>query len=339
MNIEIVPFQDKHIEEAGALLAERHRRDRLSLPELPARCEDPAVAAAAMAATWQQAGISGVAALRAGRLAGYMLGRRVIDETWGRSAWVRPAGCALALDEDAELVRTLYAALAAPWVDQGIFTHFAVLPIADPALIHAWFSLSFGIEQVHGLADLAQLDLAPSPPVPGLEIRRAGPEDRQTLGDFSDIIWRHQVQAPVWGIMLPENVAGQRTGWAELVDDPDIVVWLAFLDGEPVGCQCYWPAETADDDLLTPDGCCELSVAGTRPHARGRGVGAALTRRGLRHAREAGYRFSLADWRSTNLLAARFWPRQGFRPMAYRLVRRVDQRIAWADPSAMPPAP
>jgi hypothetical protein len=43
----------------------------------------------------------------------------------------------------------------------------------------------------------------------------------------------------------------------------------------------------------------------------------------------------LAERRSTNLLASRFWPRQGFRPIAYRLVRRVDQRIARANPSAM----
>jgi ribosomal protein S18 acetylase RimI-like enzyme len=113
---------------------------------------------------------------------------------------------------------------------------------------------------------------------------------------------------------------------------------LAFLDGEAVGCQGYWPAEPGDDDLLTPDGCCELSVAGTRPHVRGRGVGTALTHQNLRHAHEAGYDACLTDWRSTNLLAARFWPRQGFRPVAYRLVRRVDARIAWANPSAMHPS-
>ena len=335
MHIDIRPFQDHYIDAAGALLAECHRRDRLRLPELPARFENPAAATAAVAATWQQAGVSGVAALRAGRLAGYMLGRPLIDETWGRSAWVRPAGCALAPDEDAELARSLYAALAAPWVDQGIFFHFAVLPVAGAALLQAWISLSFGIEQVHALADLARLDLKPAPAAPGLEIRRAGPEDRQTLADFSDIIWRHQVQAPVWGIMLPEVVAEQRRGWAELADDANVTVWLAFLDGEAVGCQGYWPAEPGEDDLLTPDSCCELSVAGTRPHVRGRGVGTALTHHGLRQAREAGYSTCLTDWRSTNLLAARFWPRQGFRPVAYRLVRRVDARIVWATPSAM----
>jgi hypothetical protein len=89
VSIDIVPFQDEYIDDAGALLAERQQRDRLRLPELPACFEDAPVAAAAVTATWQQACASSVAALRAGRLVGYMLGRPVIDETWGRNTGVR----------------------------------------------------------------------------------------------------------------------------------------------------------------------------------------------------------------------------------------------------------
>ena len=33
----------------------------------------------------------------------------------------------------------------------------------------------------------------------------------------------------------------------------------------------------------------------------------------------------------TNLLSSRHWPGLGFSPVAYRLVRKVDPRIAWAD--------
>ncbi len=47
-------------------------------------------------------------------------------------------------------------------------------------------------------------------------------------------------------------------------------------------------------------------------------------------AHAAGYRFCETDWRGTNLLASRFWPRRGFFPAAYCLVRRVDPRMAWA---------
>jgi hypothetical protein len=255
MNIDIVSFQDKHIEQAGALLAARHRRDRLSMPELPVRFEDSAVASAAVAATWQQAGTTGVAALRAGRLAGYMLGRPLIDETWGRSAWVRPAGCALAPDEDAELARSLYAALAAPWVAQGIFSHFAVLPVADLAPINAWFGLSFGLEQVYALADLAQLDPKPAPAVPGLEIRRAGPEDRQLLADFSDIIWRHQVQAPVWGIMLPGS-------WPSSVQDG--LSWPTMptsLFGWPSSTGKRWAARATGRPSRATTTCSHLTAA------------------------------------------------------------------------------
>jgi hypothetical protein len=35
-------------------------------------------------------------------------------------------------------------------------------------------------------------------------------------------------------------------------------------------------------------------------------------------------------------LGSRFWPRRGFRPVAYRRVRRVDQRIAWANGTPVP---
>ena len=97
-----------------------------------------------------------------------------------------------------------------------------------------------------------------------------------------------------------------------------------------VGVQGYWPPESAGDYLLVPDNCVHMSVAGTRVEARGRGIGTLLTKVGLAQARAAGYRFCETDWRSTNLLASRFWPRRGFRPAAYRLVRRVDERIAWA---------
>lgn len=330
MPIDIVPFHADLIPEAGALLAQRHRRDRAVLPELPARFEDPATARAAVEATWQRPMTGGVAALSKGRLLGYLIGEIVIDHLRGRSAWVRLPGCAFAPGQSAELVRDLYAVLGRRWVAYGCFFHFALVPTADRALIDAWFALSFGVEQVHGLLDLEGLDLSAPVSLPEVEIRRAGPDDRAALAELSDIIWRHLAQAPVWGIILPEREAEFRAGYAGLVDDPTATVWLAFDQGQAVGFQCYFPAEVTDDNLLIPEQCAELSIGGTRESARGRGIGQALTRHGLAHARASGYRTCLADWRSASLLASRFWPRRGFRPVAYRLVRRIDTRIAWA---------
>lgn len=204
------------------------------------------------------------------------------------------------------------------------------MPAADAALVDVWFRLSFGLEQEYALLDLERYPQTGRPPA-GVKIRRASPADRQTLVDLSDIIWRHQTDAPVWGIHLPEQESEDHADWAALVDDPTATVWLALEQGQAIGFQCFFPAEEAADNLLTPPQCVELSVAGTRAASRGRGIGLALTRHSLTHARSRGYRHCLTDWRSTNLLASRFWPRQGFRPVAYRLVRRVDRRIAWAN--------
>ena len=89
----------------------------------------------------------------------------------------------------AQFVADLYAALAKNWVAAGCFAHFALLPTSDPALLGAWHALSFGIEQVYGLATLSRLDLDFAPPPPGVEMRpccalsgmEAGPDCPEVL--------------------------------------------------------------------------------------------------------------------------------------------------------------
>jgi hypothetical protein len=39
--------------------------------------------------------------------------------------------------------------------------------------------------------------------------------------------------------------------------------------------------------------------------------------------RETGYRTAVTDWRATNLLSSRTWPRLGFRPTFLRLFRSI----------------
>jgi ribosomal protein S18 acetylase RimI-like enzyme len=331
MRIELVPFQESLISQAGELLAQRHRRDRAIQPWLPIQFEDPALAQEAVSQELDRERSSAVAALNDGRLLGFMIGKMVLAQVWGRSAWVSLAGCALSPDQSRELVGRMYAVLGSEWEANGCFAHFAVVPAADAELVQAWFSLSFGIEQVYGLAKLDGVVEVPAvhPPV-DLSIRVAAPEDRQVLEDLSGIIWRHQTGAPVWGICLPEDQHELRQGYADLAADPDATVWLAFYKGRAAGFQCCFPADPSGKGLIVPEQCIELSVAGALPEFQGLGIGQALTRHGMAYAYEHGCRNCLTDWRSTNLLSSRFWPLLGFQPVAYRLARRIDDRIAWA---------
>lgn len=331
MSIQIIPFQSELLLQAAKLLARRYTNDRISWPQMPTRFEEPQVTQKSIEAILKRKHARGFAALETGRLVAYLIGDMVIDNVWGRSGWIRLAGCAYDLDGDVEIIRDLYAALGNQWVSYGVFSHFALIPVTDPALIQIWFSLSFGLEQTHALRDLADLNSSLPAISPTIEIRQAGPEDRQAVTEMSDVIWKTQVKAPVWGVMMPETVSEMKTGWADLVDDAGMTVWLALRDGNVVAMQGYWPADQTDDNLLIPEQCIHLGVAGTRTEERGQGIGTFLTQYGLTQARSAGYRFCEIDWRSTSPLSARFWPRQGFRPVVYRLVRRIDQRIVWAD--------
>jgi ribosomal protein S18 acetylase RimI-like enzyme len=326
--MKLIPFTDDHLPAAAELLALRHQVNRRAEPLLSARFEEPAAALKAVEAVWRQSSASGVAALAQSRLAGYMIGTAGENPVRGRHVWLLLAGHAIAPDADAELYREMYAQLAGRWVDEGHFYHLAQAPASDAAALDAWFRLTFAHEQTYGLCPL---ESGEAPPVPdGIEIRRATPDDFGLIMEHADVIARHQVASPVFGICLPEARVGWAEGWTALLADPDAFTWLAFRDGRLLSYQTYDPAPPSETDLMVPDRCVHLAVAATRPEARGQGLGGLLLALGRAHAREAGYTSCLTDWRVANLLSSRFFPRQGFRHVVYRLSRRIDPRIVWA---------
>ncbi len=327
-DIELLPFSSEMIPQAAALLAARQSRLRAIDPALPARLGSPAAAQQCLTALWSSTRAVGVAALDGSRLLAYMLGAPKSAPIWGRNAWVHSTGMALADEIDPGVVADLYAELGETWVHEGIFFHFTLTPVAEPEIMQAWFALAFGIEQVHALADLRAA--GPPPPLPaGMTIRQAMADDAGTLADFSEIIWRELLKAPVWAITLPESVAETRQGYAELATDPTVTVWMAEIDGKVVAIQGYWEPDDLDD-VLVPEKSVTLSVFSTLPEFLNQGIQSVLTRHGLAQARAAGHEYCETDWRSANRGVARTLPRLGFRPIAYRLVRRVDARIAWA---------
>ena len=331
MRVDIRPLENSDLPDAARLLARRHRSHRSVFPELPADAESDETAEAFLSAVLGREGCAGWGAFNGTQLQAYLIGETETAPLWGRSGWIRASGSAWTDDSELAHIPALYARLAEGWVSSEIFAHFAFVPASEPVALRAWFGLAFGIEHVHAVLDLRSLALPDLLAPVGVTIRLATDDDRGALAQMSDVVWRHQLEAPVWAAMLPESAEANRAGWLELLDDPTVDVWLALEQGEPVASQAYYPSEMSGEHLLGGDSTCHLAIAGTRPDARGRGIASALTRAGLEHARRRGFAFCETDWRSTNLLSSRFWPRFGFRPAFYRLHRRVDDRIAWAN--------
>ena len=318
--LEVVPFADEHLDDAGRLLAARHALQRRSEPLLPERFEDPGEARGEVAAVWATENASGAAALRGGRLVGYVVGAPRDSETSVENVWVEPAGHAA---DEAEDVRDLYGAAAARWVAEGRGRHHALVPATDPALVDAWFRLGFGQQQAQGVqAIAAELEVAVPP---GWEIREPTADDVEELIAVDLSLPAHQRASPVFSEWPLPTAEMAREEWAKTLAGDDERILIGLRDGRPLACWSTCAAELSIwyHGLTLPERASYLAFAATLPEARGSGIGVALTDAVLARARDEGYEAMVTDWRVTNLLASRFWPRRGFRPMFLRLYRSI----------------
>ena len=319
-SLKVVPFSDEHLHDAGRLLAARHARQRKAEPLLSARFEEPAAAREELEAAWRTEGASGAAAIRSGRIVGYLFAAPRDTAVWGENVWIEAAGHAVEMAED---VRDLYATAAATWFEKGRRRHYALVPSTDAELVDAWFRLGFGQQQAHGIREVSANDVR----VPeGFEIRAPREEDIEALIAIDIVLPAHMRSSPIFSEHPFPTDEALRQGWrSTLAGDEKETVLIGTLAGRPVACWSICDAELSGHHrgVARPDRACYLSFASTLPGARGSGIGVALTVASLAAAADQGYSTMVTDWRVTNLLASRFWPKRGFSTCFLRLYRAL----------------
>lgn len=314
--LDVIPFRDEHLADAGALLAERHARHRALEPLLSPAFEDEDVARAEVEKAWEAEDASGATALADGRVVGYVVGAPRPGTSWGPNVFVEPAGHAA---EDPEVVRDLYAHAAAAWVDSGATSHYAIVP-AEPPLLDAWFRLGFGQQQGLGIREVPAEPVETGP----ARVRIATVEDADAILPL-DILGEYQTSSPTFAPYTPAGPDEARAELIEELEDPRVATVVAELDGRPVGVATVAPVEYSGlhTSVAQPDDACILGYAATLPEVRGAGSGLALTEGVFAWAREHGYTSIVVDWRMPNLLSSRFWPARGFRTSFVRLHRSI----------------
>lgn len=315
----IVELADEHLDAAAELLAARHQAQRRVEPGLDPAYEAPAAARSEIESERGRAGASGVVAVAGERIVGFLVGAP-LDPTWGPNVWIPPAGHAVT---EPELIRDLYAAAAEHWVAEGLTSHYAMVPAADPELVDAWFRLGFGHQHVHAIRE------TPGPGedggAPGIELRRARREDIDALAALDLALPRHQALSPVFSRLPLPSLEESRAEWENDFDDARFTTFVAERDGEVVGSAvgCAIELSSTHTSLALPRGSAFLAFAAVFPEKRGGGAGRALGEQVLAWARDAGHAHVVTDWRMTNLTSSRTWPRLGFRPTFYRLFRAI----------------
>lgn len=106
-------------------------------------------------------------------------------------------------------------------------------------------------------------------------------------------------------VLRAQGYSGELEDLAVKYGPPGGRLYLALLDGEPVGCAALRDAG---------DGGCELKRMYVRELHRGRGIASALLRRTVADARELGYSHVLLDTLPFMREAIAMYGRFGFRP-------------------------
>lgn len=270
--------------------------------------------------------IVGMGAFINDELVGYIMGELKLDDRRGRHAWVPYEGIAIRSDQSSDLIRYLYAKVSVLWLELGCFSHYTLVPIANQVYYEGFLQLSFSIEQVHGVMNIEEYK--PFENVADVDIRLANKMDSEVMGKMSGIISTFQNSSPVFIPAFPEVLESIKEGFKGLVEEEDVMIFIAEKHMKEIGFQEY---EIITPNLMSPDDGIELCIAGTHYSQMGKGIGKKLMNEGCRIIKEKGYGNITTDWRITNLASSTFWPKCGFKPVAYRMVRFIDSNYAWAN--------
>jgi GNAT superfamily N-acetyltransferase len=322
--INVVPFRAEFVEDAVDLFAARYREVRARLPALPSCHADGSTVRPRLLDLLGKA--PGVAAVQDGRLLGYLIGqpiptfksaeRGVFAPIWAHGA----RG-----DARRAIYEHMYEQLSRLWVAAGCMAQAISLYAEDSEVVDVWFRDGFGLLVVDAVRTL---DPVPVHNDPGVTVRAATVDDVDRLMPLVSGLSRYLAGGPIFLPMLRQPSA---IAYAAFIAEPGQTLWLALVGDELVGYFRTQPPQ-ADVALVVHDsGTIAITGAFVAPEWRRHGVASALLRHVVEWARVDGYERCSVDFESQNLYGGRFWLAH-FQPVCHSLLRRIDERIAWAYP-------
>ena len=317
-HLNVAPLQEEHLTDAADLFTTRYKAARRADPNLPGCHERAESILPKLRELAEKA--PGVAAIREGKLTGFMLGQ-VMDEFRGRRAVYSPEWAHAAEGNgQREIYRRMYAHLSAHWVADGCFSHLITMLSNDHEAVDAFFWMEFGICAVDTIRDLKCV----AGRVGDVEIRRACVDDADVVVGLAHGLDDHMAGAPVFMACLEKTTQEEITS---RLTDSQSRSWLAYRDGEAVAYLSIQPGNPSAAYIINDEGTASIKGAFTKPAARGKGIGAALLNNAIEWARSAGYKRCSVDFEPQNIPGGSFWLKH-FRPVCYSVIRHIDERVA-----------
>ena len=150
-------------------------------------------------------------------------------------------------------------------------------------------------------------------------VRRAEADDAAVVASLNADVQAIHAQALPQRFKSPSPDAFSPEHAASLISDPDNLVYLAILDGEPVGYAYAEIAHRPETPFNYAFSMIHLHHISVRPQARRCGVGRALLASVRAEAEKAGIDLITLDVYMFNEAAREFFRREGFSPYVERM--------------------
>ena len=316
--LEILPLKEDHIDDAAALVSERYTSLCEQNSYLPRKYTQVSVLRPLLEAIMQRAN-PGVVAIRNGQLSGFMTGWLMPFFRGKRSTYSPEWANAANLEDSQPIYEAMYTHLADIWVADNYVSHYISLFPNDVHALRTMYWLDFGMISVDALRGLDPVSESGE-----ITIRRAGLQDIELVMELHEDLRQYMKASPVF-FLADKN---ESETYAEWLQNPDKVVWLAYWQDEPAAFMRLGPA---DDDVATiiyDEKTTSIYTAFTKETARQAGIATALLDHALTSARASGYERCAVSFEPMNLLARRFWLKH-FNPVCYSVLRQIDERLTY----------
>lgn len=315
MTLKVVPLSEEHLEDAAALACSRYNELRREIPLLPSRYAEVSTLLPLLHKIVKSG--PGIAAVRQGRLVGFLTGW-LMPSFRGRRAVLSPEwGNAVDTENGRRICEEMYTHISASWVADGYMTHLIGKLPNDRDGIDVWHWLGFGMIAVDALRDLGPAH-GPSAKV---DIRRGGREDIADAMMLIDALKRYSASAPTFLVQTEQQ---DQQYYEEWLINPDNALWLAYDGTEALAFMQHGPASMDTCTIIQDEKTTSITGAYTKENVRCKGIASTLLNRSLEWARGEGYERCAVDFEPMNPLATRFWLKY-FKPVCYTLVRHVDK--------------
>lgn len=313
---EIIQLQEDHLEAAAALVSSHYIKLREQNPYLPQRyTQVPTLLP--LLKNILQAGCPGVAAIDKGKLVGFLTGWQMPSFRGKRSTYSPEWANAATSENSQRIYEEMYSRLADMWVTEHYVDHYISLFSNNVHALKVWNWMNFGMISVDALRGLDVIDGQND-----VYIRRADSNDVELVMGLHEALRQYMKGTPVY--LLTDK--RDRSYYAEWLQNPEKVVWLAYWHDEPAAFLRMGPA---DDDVCTiiyDEKTTSIYAAYTQEKVRSEGIATALLDHGLREALASGYERCAVSFEPMNLLGARFWLKY-FKPVCFSVVRHIDDRL------------